>query len=247
MNLREMALAIALGDEGAWRRIDTARDMLRIIEVGYLDDPPESFDLRDEFLNLIDEKDDKLRAWIKTTELGCRRRPYRAHMRKDITVSDEKWRRLMGGAWLVWRVAMDDHEMRYDPNKPKRLLEDNYGDEESFDYGDMAGVGLEDWDAWWREVYHAPPGRRWPGPSLGPLYEVFLLVRKWWIESTGKSSFRPSYICDPIWKDGRPVPDHELYNAPGRLFLAVAQTLDGRYTIANCETVYDKWRKRRRK
>ncbi len=231
--------------------LSEARERARALVIQGIDDPELMSMVQeelDELERFIEERSAAWRLDVKTTPGGYRNLSNRnvPHSRKDFEIDDDSWLRLMSAAWLVWRVAMDDHEMRHDPGKPKRLLEANYGDEESFDYGDMAGAGLDDWDAWWAEVYYTRPGRRHPAPSLGPLYEVYLLVREWWL-GTGKSSFRLTYNADLEFRHAGVSSDSDDFNAPGRLFLAIAQALDGRYTTSNCATVYDKWRKRGRK
>ena len=131
-------------------------------------------------------------------------------------------------------------EMRHDEDKPKRRLEDNYqtaGDQNPvYDYGDMAGLGweLNEWELWWREVYLAPRGRRWPGDERRvPLHEVFFLLRKFWLANSKIKKFAPNYPSDR----------REDFNAAGRLFLDVAQVLDGRYTAEDCKSVYKTCRK----
>lgn len=156
-------------------------------------------------------------------------------MRYDLDVDEASYRRLVSASWLLWRVAMDDYEMRHDPDKPKRRLQDNWNPGDiAYDYGDDAGVGLENWDEWWEEVYRAPPGRRWPEavPRV-PLYEVFFLVRAWWFKNTGKRTFGLTY-------DGT---CREDFSASARLFLDIAQILDDRYTAEDCAIVYENCRR----
>ncbi len=45
-------------------------------------------------------------------------------MRYDLDVDMASYRRLMHDAWLLWRVVMDDYELRNDPGKPARHLPD---------------------------------------------------------------------------------------------------------------------------
>ena len=226
-------------------RIDIARQIAFLDALGGAGGPPlSSRDMakRERLITELDHFDDE--GWDAQKRLrrleGINRARLGAKlMRRDLDVDDDAWRRLMRGAWLLWRVAMDDHEMRHDPNKPKKRLEDNWDPDEevAYDYGDDAGAGLEDWDQFWADVYYTRPGRRWPGTPLGPLYEVFLLVRDWWMQYTGKTTFGLDYSYRS---------DREDFNAAGRLFLNVAQALDGRYTAKACASVYNKWRERRK-
>lgn len=213
--------------------LDEARELARALILEGVDSPGGKSERLEEIERFIDELGGQVRRRkdrARHDRRGVKQRCY------DLEIDADAKRRLMRAAWLLWRVAMDDHEMRYDPNKPSKRLEDNWNpDDPDYDYGDDTGLGLEDWDAFWAEVYHTRPHRRWPGPALPPLYEVYLLVRAWWLRYQDRKSFRPTY-------GGR----RENFNAEGRLFLDVARALDPRYTPSNCASVYEKWRVRKK-
>ena len=162
-------------------------------------------------------------------------RSFQATRRELAPVDEASYRRLVRGVWLIWRVAMDDYELRHDPDKPKPRLQDNWNPEDvAYDYGDRAGAGLEDWDEWWRQVYHTPAGRRWPeGIPRAPLYPVFYLARAWWFKNTDHGTFGLAY------KGKR----REDFTAAERFFLDIAQALDPGYTARDCATVYESCRK----
>ena len=240
--------------------LDEARKLARALILEGVDDPGGKSERLEEIQRFIDELDGQVRR------RKDRARHHRTHvklMRRDLKVDKDSLRRLVSAAWLLWRVAMDDYEMRHKPYKPKdepggwsgqykpkddhegrgapykprQKLEDNWDPDPNVvahDYGDQAGLGLENWDEWWEEVYRAPPGRRWPEtvPRV-PLYEVFFLARAWWFKNTGKRTFGLSY------KGKR----REDFTAAERFFLDIAQAMDPGYTARDCATVYESCRK----
>ena len=178
---------------------------------------------------------DKLEGQVRGYKEARHKRTHIKLMRYDLDVDEDSLRRLVSAAWLLWRVAMDDYEMRHDPDKPKRRLQDNWNPGDvAYDYGADTGVGLEDWAEWWQEVYRAPPGRRWAGkvPRV-PLCEVYHLAREWWFKNTGKRTFGLMY------KGAR----REDFTAAERFFLDIAQTMDPGYTAKDCATVYENCRR----
>ena len=212
--------------------LDEARKLARALILEGVDDPGGKSERLEEIQRFIDELDGQVRR------RKDRARHHRTHvklMRRDLKVDKDSLRRLVSAAWLLWRVAMDDYEMRHDPDKPKKRLEDNWDPEDvAYDYGDMVGLGLENWDEWWEEVYRAPPGRRWPEtvPRV-PLHDVFYLARAWWFKNTGKRTFGLTY------KEKH----REDFTAAERFFLDIAQAMDARYTAEDCTTVYESCRK----
>ncbi len=167
----------------------------------------------------------------------------------DLGPHEDALRRLLHDAHEVYRLAMDDHATRADPDKPRRRLQENWDPDESkptYDYGEDAGVGLDDWDEWWQQHYHRRAGN--PGtnrtstksspPPVTPLHAIYTLTRRWWKATVG-TPFRPTYPRDPFEGDENPRTDFARFNPAGRLFLLVAKSLDRRYTALNCYGVHE--------
>ena len=207
--------------------LDEARESWRALVVEGADSPGKSQRLEE-----IERVIDKLEEEVRGRKDPAHDRTHVKLMRYDLDVDKDSLRWLVRRAWLLWRVAMDDYEMRHDPDKPKPRLSDNWSPTDTvYDYGDDTGAGLEDWDEWWRQVYHTPAGRRWPAaiPRV-PLYGVFYLARAWWFKNTDKRTFGLTY-------------DAPNYTAAERFFLGIAQTLDERYTAKDCAIVYENCRR----
>lgn len=233
--------------------LDEARELARALILG--DDKSGRLEEIERFIDELDGQVRKYKGRDDRTGIPL--------MRRDLPVNEASYRRLVSAAWLLWRVAMDDYEMRHKPYKPtdepggwdgqynprddhegrgapykpRQKLEDNWDPDPNvvaYDYGDDTGAGLEDWDAFWAEVYHTPAGRRWPeGVPRGPLYGVFYLARSWWFKNTGKRTFGLKY------KGAR----REDFTAAERFFLDICQALDARYTAEDCAKVYESCRR----
>lgn len=159
-------------------------------------------------------------------------------MRRDLPVDDDSWQRLMGAAHLLWAEAMYDHEMRHKIDMTARLRPEDYDLSYGLTPTEIEATYFHRYNLhnWATDPYYRGPGRPGNDPSQGPLYEVYLLVRAWWLRYHDKTRFRPTY-----------GERREDFNAPGRLFLTIARALDPRYTARDCASVYEKWRKRYQK
>ena len=170
----------------------------------------------------------------------------------DLTQHEKALRELLRDAHEVYEVALEDWYTRADPSKPKGRLEANWDPDEEvlYDYGEDAGAGLEDWPEFWKRYYYRRRGN--PGtnrtsskstpPPVAPLYPVYTLVRRWWIETTGRKTFRLDYPRDPS-KGTRT--NFNLFNPPGRLFLLIVQDLNVKYTARTCYGVQQTAQKKR--
>ncbi len=161
---------------------------------------------------------------------------------------------MLHDAHEVYTVALDDWVGRTDPGKPHKRLEANWDPDEevAYDYGDMVGVGLGDWEAWWRENYYRQPGRpgmiQTCGLPVAPLHAVYYVVRRWWVDTVGP--FNPTF--PRAWDGdegevGGPREIIEKFNPAGRLLLLIAQEMDDRFTADNVANLrYTGYRRARR-
>lgn len=148
--------------------------------------------------------------------------------------------------------ARVDFETRSDPNKPKKRLEDNFDATESgpdFDYGEHAGVGLNDmgdWPTFYRQTYarsaRNPGTNRTGGPPLPPAHVACWFARDWW-RSQRLGKFNPSF--DPDREQGESY-DENKFNAPARFLFAVLKYLDPSYKPANARSAFDYCKKKER-
>ena len=203
--------------------LDEARELLRALRVEGADSQR-----LEELECLIDELDGRARAYKEP-------RQDRAHvklMRRDLDVDKASYRRLVSVAQDLWGAAMDDHYTRHKITTERPLtgeFDPSYGmtpTEIEATYFGRSNRGL-----WATDIYRRGPGGKPNDPPLGPLYEVYLLVRAWWP--------RPTFGL--MYKEKR----REDFTAAERFFLDIAQAMDPRYTTTDCASVYEKWRKRR--
>ncbi len=177
----------------------------------------------------------------------------------DLTKHEKALRELLRDAHEVYEVALEDWYTRADPSKPKGRLEANWADDEdydpAYDYRDWKDKVFDKdfdkgWKKFWKRFYWR--GRGNPGtnrtsskstpPPVAPLYPVYHLVRRWWIETTGRKTFRLDYPRDPS-KETRTK--FNLFNPPGRLFLLIVQELNHNYTASTCYGVQQTAQKKR--
>ncbi len=138
--------------------------------------------------------------------------------------------------------------------RPHRRLERNIDPdepEEPYDYGELAGGGLEgldrwgrrdDWDVWWRGVWgrgRGNPGgfRGHPGVPKPPLIAIYFVVNQWWRRVLHKP-FWPDFTSGLDAADTDPERLAHLGPA-ARLFLLVANEVDKSYTADRCKKVHD--------
>jgi len=77
---------------------------------------------------------------------------------EPVYLDADKVRRLVNQVRHIHRLVLSDWNRRHEPGwKPPRSLKDIQVDGPEYDYGDMAGLGL-DWDDWWKECWGAGVG-----------------------------------------------------------------------------------------
>ena len=138
----------------------------------------------------------------------------------------------------VHRMVLSEWRRRNDPEwRPPRRLPRGKG---RYDYGDMAGLGLPSWEAWWRENWGKEPGN--PGLFRGtdipmpPLVAIYLLVNRYWRDVMGlpfNPDFTGQHAADT---DAARFPD---LNHAAQIFLLVAQDADPKYNCDLCGRVHD--------
>ncbi len=166
------------------------------------------------------------------------------------------------------RMVLSEFLRRNDPAwKPPRRLKDNVDpDGPDYDYGEDAGVGLDDvhhgdwrrvkgkwkwvdfgtgWDGWWKLNWGKPPGN--PGLFRGtdvpapPLVAIYHLVNRWW-RAEMRLSFHPDFVCQhSAATDAKRFPD---LNRAAQIFTLVAQDCDPSYTVHLCALVNEAYYKR---
>jgi hypothetical protein len=169
----------------------------------------------------------------------------------DLTCRKDELRKMLTTAHQIYAEALDDWETRTDPNKPKRILEKNWGPDEpelKYDYGDDAGAGFsQSWEEWWLKHYHrrrGNPGRgRTKDLPVEPLHSVYVFVRGWWLHNVDPKGFRPDF---PRAFGEGPRYDKSFFNPAGRLLLMVAQDINIGYSANICANLYDAAKRRRR-
>ena len=167
----------------------------------------------------------------------------------------------------VHRMVLSEWKRRNDPEwKPSRRLPLNQ-DGPTYDYGDMAGMGLDDvrhgdwrrvkgkwqwvdfgtgWDGWWELNWGKPPGNpglfRGTDIAMPPLAAIYRLVNSWWRAEMGlrfHPNFTGQYAADT---DAKRFPD---LNAAAKIFLLIAQdAAPGLYNCDLCARVNDAYYKR---
>jgi hypothetical protein len=210
-------------------------------------------------------------------EPGFRERLHKKPKGTKLGPHEDTLRQLLRDTQEVYTAALDDWEGPADPDRPSERLAENWGaenrrpedpdeiegwmrkhwdrDKVVHDYGDMAGEGLEDWDEHWRRHYHRGRGNpsknrtstRPDPPPIAPLYPVYQLVRRWWLEVLEKKKFRPDYPRDPFADGDDPRTNLLAFNPAGRFFLLIVQELDARYTARNCYGIQQTVERRRRR
>lgn len=174
------------------------------------------------------------------------------------------------GEW--YETARDDWWARQNdnPERPDKRLKKNWDPDEPdvpFDYGHLAGEGLDDWDQFWREHYGKGCGQpsinkeRPGGPPVKPLHLIHHMTRRWWEQHVPEHPWAPKFprskgdeFHDPDNPEDKPVPFKDRSqrypgNAAAMFFLIVAQEAgDQRYLAENCFSVVKpngEWRKAR--
>lgn len=146
--------------------------------------------------------------------------------------------RLLREARHAHRLALSDWLRRNDPEwRPARGRTRSMG---RYDYGEDTGVGLDDWDEWWKSIWGRPHrGNRglFRGTSkpVVPLVFIYHLCNRFWRESMGLA-FHPDFT-------GRygAVTDLARFadlNDAARLFLLVSQDCDPTYNSELCSRVH---------
>ena len=135
------------------------------------------------------------------------------------------------------RMILSDWLRRNDPEwRPARGRTRHAG---RYDYAD-AGVGLEDWDEFWKAVWGPNRKRGNPGTFKGttrpvaPLVAVFHLCNRFWREVMGRP-FHPEFGRESADTDLARLPH---FNDAARLFLLVAQDCDPTYNSEMCSKVH---------
>lgn len=176
----------------------------------------------------------------------------------DLSKHREDLARFLAELAESYLLACDDFEMRNDPNKPSRMLEENWKDDPSDpqrDYGEYANFEPDfDWDTTWNEWYARGVGN--PGrnrtmtrrenerPPVQPLHRVYQPIANWWRTATG-GGFSPTF-AKPKTADAECEP-FERNNSPARFLILVAQYLDERYDPANARSVFDSVKRKEQK
>lgn len=152
--------------------------------------------------------------------------------------------RLLRNTRHAHRMVLSDWLRRNDPTwKPPERLPDLPGE---YDYGDLAGVGLDDWDEWYRECWGRPranPGKfRGTDIAMPPLVSIYHLVNRFWRGEMGLS-FRPNFVGqEAADTDAKRFPE---LNAAAQIFLLVAQdAAPGLYNCDLCSRVNNAYYKR---
>ena len=158
----------------------------------------------------------------------------------------------------AYRMTLSEWNRRNKPGwQPKKRLEDNWpkDDDPTYDYGDDAGVGFDEyrfidpttgkeyfgWDGWWRE--HWGRGRKNPGLFRGtsvavpPLVAIYILCNEWW-RRTLRLPFNPDFVrMHSADTDAKRMP---YLNLAAQIFLLVAQDAGGKqYNCLRCAYVHN--------
>ncbi len=154
----------------------------------------------------------------------------------EIDLPEDELRHLLRDARHAHRMVLSEWLRRNDPDwQPPRRLKDNVDpDGPDYDYGDMAGVGLPDWDDWWRECWGKAPGNpgRFRGTDIAmpPLVAIYHLVNRWWRDVMHRD-FHPDFTGQHAADtDAARFPD---LNIAAQAFLLIAQDAAG--PQYNCE------------
>jgi hypothetical protein len=174
--------------------------------------------------------------------------------RKGIDLTDKKvsLKKLLVEVLETYAAEREDWETRHDdPNKPKKRLEANWDrhEEPAYDYGGDTGAGLPPWAEHYEMYYATGPGN--PGRSrtaspllpIPPLHTAYRIVRHWWLAEVNEH-FNPDL---PREHEADKRQNPQRFNAAGRLFYMVADTIDPRYTPTICYGVHETVRKQLQK
>ncbi len=157
--------------------------------------------------------------------------------------------------WLLREAERVHHEVKSDwlrrnadegsEWRPHKRLERNIDPDEPevpYDFGELAGEGLDDWEAWWRSIWgkkSGNPGRFRVHPDIPkpPLIAIYFLVNQWWRR----------VLHRPFWPDfasGLDAADKDterlVHLGPAaRLFFLVANEVSIEYTMDLCKKVHD--------
>ena len=171
---------------------------------------------------------------------------------RDLTRYSRSLVRLLEEVADTYQVAVDEYEDQANPDKPKRVLEENLASANDqvapYDYGEDAGAGLGDWKEFWRRHYHrnaknpgtnrGEPLRGGPLPPVAPLRPVYYAVCNWWMNEARLGPFNPSFS----YESELPY-DFAHCNTAARLSILICQWLDPRVTISNVASVHDHMRR----
>ncbi len=141
-----------------------------------------------------------------------------------------------------WRRRNEDEGSEWRPHKRLERNIDPDEPEVPYDYGELAGEGLDDWEAWWRKSWgkgRGHPGhfREHPEIPKAPLVAIYFLVNRWW-RRVLHEPFWPDYSSGPDAADKDP--ERLVHLGPAaRFFFLVASEVDREYTIDLCKKVHD--------
>ena len=154
-----------------------------------------------------------------------------------IDLPEDELRDLLRDARHTHRMVLSEWKRRNDPEwrAPRR----GPRGKGRYDYGDMAGLGLPSWEAWWRENWGKEPGN--PGLFRGtdipmpPLVAIYHLVNRYWRDEMGLT-FNPDFTGRHGGKtDAKRFDD---LNRAAQIFLLVAQDAWPQYNSDLCERVH---------
>jgi hypothetical protein len=136
------------------------------------------------------------------------------------------------------RMLLSGHMRRNDPEwQVPRARPRGRG---PYDYGDMAGMGMDDWDEWWTSIWgrlRGNPGRfRGSDVPKAPLLAIYYMCNRFW-RYTQHQAFWPDFRkAEAYATDADAIPD---LNPAARFFLLVAQDADRKYNCDLCARVHD--------
>ena len=119
---------------------------------------------------------------------------------------------------------------------------------DNYDYRDDAGVGLDDWDQFYQDVYYRPPGNsgknRNPakghlgGLPVTPLYFVYRKLKASW-RAANLGEFSPFFATEVHKGPYRP----DFCNPEARLLYAIVKWCDDSYSYTNIAQLADGFKK----
>ena len=166
----------------------------------------------------------------------------------DVDLDPESIRRLVREVRHVHRLVLSEWSRRNEPGwkPPRRLknIQDLADDGPEYDYGDMAGLGLPSWDAWWGECWgtgKGNTGRFRDGSDIAkpPLVVIYHLCNRWWRRELGTAfwcDFRGWDIGDECVGRDR----LEFINPAALFFVLMARAVNEfDYTVEQCQLVHN--------